>query len=100
MSLKYLQCLLLIIVCNKCLNFYYLLVKFLVTGPIKDIQKINNMIGAKKSQGSSDYYISCQKRNLPNITISIAGEEFILTRKDYILQINVSLNLLLFSVII
>ncbi|XP_031617164.1 lysosomal aspartic protease-like [Contarinia nasturtii] len=63
----------------------------LITGPASEVDVINEILGAKKNHNTGEYHIDCRMtRNInarPKITFIIGGEEFTLTAKDYILQI-------------
>lgn len=67
----------------------------LITGPAAEVNRINKILGAYLNEETYEYHIDCAKiRNIkyqPTITFQIQNEEFKLTAKDYILQINVSI---------
>lgn len=59
----------------------------LIAGPTTDITQINKMIGATQILGGQ-YTVSCELiPQLPNITFSIAGNNYTLSGEDYVLKI-------------
>lgn len=62
----------------------------LMVGPTKETNAINKMIGGKEIvPGTGQYMIDCGSiSSLPEIAVVLAGREFVLTGKDYVLQIS------------
>jgi cathepsin D len=59
----------------------------LMTGPTKEIQELNKLIGAIRIPVVGEYVVRCAKiPEMPNITLKINGRDFVLTPKDYVLQ--------------
>lgn len=67
----------------------------LIIGPQSDIRRINKLLGAKlvSSNGSHQYEMSCNTKNLPNITFVMGGQPFILTPQDYIVRNDVRISI-------
>ncbi|KAH7980718.1 hypothetical protein HPB49_018541 [Dermacentor silvarum] len=64
----------------------------LIAGPSSEIQKLNMAIGAAPFT-AGEYIVSCKSiPNLPNITFTLNGEEFMLQGKDYVLQASTSVS--------
>ncbi|XP_066043812.1 cathepsin D [Chamaea fasciata] len=60
----------------------------LITGPSKDVKKIQEAIGAKPLI-KGEYMVPCEKvPTLPNVTMVLGGKNFVLTPKEYILKID------------
>lgn len=62
----------------------------IVTGPRREVEKINNLIGAVLNKRTNEYYIKCSKTGLPDIVFSFQGLEITLGPEDYIVQTSVS----------
>jgi len=62
----------------------------LMVGPTKETNAINKMIGGKEIvPGTGQYMIDCGSiSSLPEIAVVLGGREFVLTGKDYVLQIS------------
>jgi len=62
----------------------------LMVGPTKETNAINKMIGGKEIvPGTGQYMIDCGSiSSLPDIAVVLGGREFVLTGKDYVLQIS------------
>lgn len=59
----------------------------LITGPTKDVKKIQAAIGAKELI-KGEYVIPCNKvPTLPNITVTIGGKGYDLTGEQYVLKV-------------
>jgi len=59
----------------------------LLTGPVKDVEKLQKAIGAHKIPIVGEYVVSCSKiDSLPTVTFKINGKDFVLTPQQYILQ--------------
>ncbi|KAH9518698.1 hypothetical protein Btru_006002 [Bulinus truncatus] len=61
----------------------------LLAGPVSEIEKLNAQIGATKFvQG--EYLVVCANiPKMPNVTITIGGEDFLLTPNEYVLTVTV-----------
>ena len=60
----------------------------LIIGPVDEINELNNQLGASEDLLSGDYTFDCSKiDNLPDVTFSLGGNEFVLTSKDYVWQV-------------
>ncbi|NXO31921.1 CATD protein, partial [Cisticola juncidis] len=58
----------------------------LITGPTKEVKKIQEAIGAKPII-KGEYIIPCEKvPELPNVTMVLGGKSFTLTGKQYVLK--------------
>uniref|UniRef100_A0A8D2PAZ8 Cathepsin D n=1 Tax=Zosterops lateralis melanops TaxID=1220523 RepID=A0A8D2PAZ8_ZOSLA len=59
----------------------------LITGPTKEVKKIQDAIGAKPLI-KGEYVIPCEKvPTLPNISMVLGGKDFVLRGEDYVLKI-------------
>lgn len=59
----------------------------LITGPSKDVKKIQKAIGASPLM-KGEYVVACEKvPSLPNITITLGQKRYVLTGEDYILKV-------------
>ncbi|NWU22149.1 CATD protein, partial [Dyaphorophyia castanea] len=59
----------------------------LITGPSKEVKKIQAAIGAKPLI-KGEYVVACQKvPTLPNITMTLGGKPYVLTGDQYILKV-------------
>ncbi|NXC07839.1 CATD protein, partial [Orthonyx spaldingii] len=59
----------------------------LITGPSKDVKKIQAAIGAKPVM-KGEYVVPCAKvPTLPNVTMVLGGKDFVLTGDQYILKV-------------
>uniref|UniRef100_A0A0K0ENN2 Peptidase A1 domain-containing protein n=1 Tax=Strongyloides stercoralis TaxID=6248 RepID=A0A0K0ENN2_STRER len=59
----------------------------LLTGPVEEIKKIQELIGAIPIL-EGEYEIICSKiPTMPNVTYSIGGQDFVLTPNDYVLKV-------------
>ncbi|EDO49162.1 predicted protein, partial [Nematostella vectensis] len=59
----------------------------LIAGPTDEIEKLNNLIGAKIIIGG-EYTVNCSAiDSLPDITFTIGGKKYVLTGKQYILKV-------------
>ncbi|NWI78787.1 CATD protein, partial [Dryoscopus gambensis] len=59
----------------------------LITGPTKEVKKIQEAIGAKPLI-KGEYIVACEKvPTLPNITMTLGGKPFVLTGNEYILKV-------------
>jgi cathepsin D len=60
----------------------------LLAGPTAAVRQIQQMIGASEII-NGEYMVDCSKvASLPNIVITLGGQQFVLTGKDYILEID------------
>jgi len=58
-----------------------------LAGPVDDVKKIADMLGAHAVVPGEEYAIACEKMNsLPNVVIQMGGFTFTLTAKDYLLE--------------
>lgn len=62
----------------------------IVTGPRKEIEMINNLIGGVLNKKTNEYFVKCGKAGLPDIVFSFQGLEITLGPEDYIVQTSVS----------
>lgn len=69
----------------------------IIRGPIEEIQRINNNLGAEIENTSLGYYyvLKCDKADLPNVVFNIEGNEIVLKPKDYLIPIEVSKDFLI-----
>lgn len=59
----------------------------LITGPTKEVKKIQEAIGAKPLI-KGEYVVPCEKvPTLPNITMTLGGKPYVLTGEEYILKV-------------
>ncbi|NXK64569.1 CATD protein, partial [Sylvietta virens] len=59
----------------------------LITGPTKEVKKIQEAIGAKPLI-KGEYMIPCEKvPTLPNVTMTLGGKPFVLTGEQYVLKL-------------
>ncbi|NXS30013.1 CATD protein, partial [Pomatostomus ruficeps] len=59
----------------------------LITGPTKEVKKIQAAIGAKPLM-KGEYLIPCEKvPTLPNITMVLGGKPYVLTGEEYVLKV-------------
>lgn len=61
----------------------------LITGPAAEIRQINQLLGAQRNAFTGEYHIDCSRKNLPEITFIIQGQQLTLTSNDYILRVRV-----------
>jgi cathepsin D len=60
----------------------------LLAGPTDAVKRIQQMIGATEII-NGEYMVDCSKvASLPNIVITLGGQQFVLTGKDYVLEID------------
>lgn len=60
----------------------------LLAGPTDEIKKLNNMIGATPL-AAGEYTVDCSKvPSLPTISFVLAGKQFDLAGKDYVLEVS------------
>lgn len=60
----------------------------LIAGPAAEIEKLNKQLGATKTPLLPEYMFDCSKiGSLPNIAFTLNGTDFVLSGKDYVLQI-------------
>ena len=63
----------------------------LMVGPPSEAKAINEAIGGTELlPGQGQYVVDCATiPSLPDLTLTINGKEYVLTGKDYILEVNI-----------
>ncbi|KAM9953273.1 hypothetical protein ACTFIR_008336 [Dictyostelium discoideum] len=59
----------------------------LIAGPMADITALNEKLGAVILNGEGVFSDCSVINTLPNVTITVAGREFVLTPKEYVLEV-------------
>jgi cathepsin D len=58
----------------------------LIAGPTDDVSQINSILGAQIVEGEG--ILDCSKiDSYPNVTVTLAGTDFVLTPNQYVLQV-------------
>lgn len=65
----------------------------LIAGPKNVVDEINVKIGAKRNKHNNDYEVSCKAEGKPTFVFYIAGVQFELTPREYLMEIDVSKEL-------
>eukprot|EP00794_Sanderia_malayensis_P018067 gene18067-19876_t len=61
----------------------------LLAGPTEEVTKINTLLGAFPIPFTGEAIINCSKiPTLPDVTITLAGKQFTLTAKQYVLKVS------------
>ncbi|XP_077523896.1 lysosomal aspartic protease-like [Amblyomma americanum] len=61
-----------------------------IGGPAREIERINGILGAKKT-ADGVHVVDCRiVRSLPNIAFTIGGKEFVLKASDYVVEVETS----------
>ncbi|XP_077522942.1 aspartic protease 4-like [Amblyomma americanum] len=61
-----------------------------IGGPAREIERINGILGAKKTADGA-HVVDCRiVRSLPNIAFTIGGKEFVLKASDYVVEVETS----------
>ncbi|NXB15836.1 CATD protein, partial [Rhagologus leucostigma] len=69
----------------------------LITGPSKEVKKIQAAIGAKPLI-KDEYVVPCEKvPTLPNITMTLGGKPYVLTGNEYILKVGTRTEMICMS---